>query len=302
MVAADQGTVAPVGGRGVRPTAMTTSAVARRGDLSVTAYYTAHAWRWAKLPGAELFTGRKSRDVFNATNLALGVARLFRRDLPSLRHGLVQRHVMIDRLVAGTGCHQVIELAAGLSRRGVTMSEDPALRYVEVDLPAMIAHKQKLLARTARGRAIAARPNLVLHAADVTTLAIDDVLAPGPACIVAEGLLVYLDAAAQQALWRKLAAVCAARPGSAVVFDLVPFVEQPRPGRVGRAFERMFRRATRGATMAFDGRTRDDIAAELRAAGFTAVEQHEPASAPAAWAVPHLARRTQQLVWRAAVA
>ena len=86
----------------------------------------------------------------SATNLALGVARLFRRDLPSLRHGLVQRHVMIDRLVAEARCPQVLELAAGLSRRGAAMSDDPQLRYVEVDLPAVIAHKRKLLARTAR--------------------------------------------------------------------------------------------------------------------------------------------------------
>lgn len=281
---------------------MATTAVTRRGDLSVTAYYTAHAWRWGKLAGAELFTGRKSRDVFNATNLALGVARLFRRDLPSLRHGLVQRHVMIDRLAAASGCAQVLELAAGLSRRGVTMSADPALRYVEVDLPPMIAHKQRLLSKSARGRAIAARPNLVLHAGDATTLAFDEVLAPGPVCVIAEGLLVYLDAPAQQALWRRVAALCAARPGSVLVFDLVPFIEQPRPGRVGRGFEGLFKRATKGATMAFDGRSRDDLAAELRAAGFTTVERIAPAEAPAAWAVPHLARRTQQLVWRATVA
>ena len=86
------------------------------------------------------------------------------------------------------------------------------------------------------------------------------------------------------------------------MFDLVPFIEQPRPGRVGRGFEGLFKRATKGATMAFDGRSRDDLAAELRAAGFTTVERIAPAEAPAAWAVPHLARRTQQLVWRATVA
>ena len=56
----------------------------------------------------------------------------------------------------------------------------------------------------------AARPNLVLHAGDATTLAFDEVLAPGPVCVIAEGLLVYLDAPAQQALWRRVAALCAA--------------------------------------------------------------------------------------------
>jgi O-methyltransferase involved in polyketide biosynthesis len=277
---------------------MTTALEKPAGDLSITALYTAQAWAWGKLDGAELFKSWKGRDVFNATNLALGVARLFRRDVPSLRHGLVQRHVMIDRLVAAAGCAQVLELAAGLSRRGAAMSADPALRYVEVDLPAMIAHKRKLLARSSRGRAIAARPNLIWHGADVTTLELDGVLAPGPVCVIAEGLLMYLDAAAQQALWARLAALCAARPGSAVVFDLVPFVEQPRPGRVGRGLERMFKRATRGRTMAFDDRTRDQLADELRAAGFTAIDRFEPGTAPADWRLPFLARKTQTLVWR----
>ncbi len=278
---------------------MTTALEQPAGDLSVTALYTAQAWRWGKLDGAELFTSWKGRDVFNATNLALGVARLFRRDVPSLRHGLVQRHVMIDRLVAAAASPQVLELAAGLSRRGASATADAALRYVEVDLPAMIAHKRRLLARSARGRAIAARSNLVLIGHDVTTLGFDDVLAPGPVCVIAEGLLMYLDAAAQQALWQRLAALCAARPGSAVVFDLVPFVEQPRPGRVGRGLERMFKRATRGRTMAFDDRDRATLTDELRAAGFAAIETFEPHTAPAAWALPFLHRRTQTLVWRA---
>ncbi|MEZ4399671.1 MAG: class I SAM-dependent methyltransferase [Kofleriaceae bacterium] len=276
------------------------TALTARGDLSVTALYTAQAWAWGKFDGAALFKTWKGRDVWNATNLALGTARLFRRDLPSLRHGLVQRHAMIDALVAGAGCGQVLELAAGLSRRGASLSRDPACRYVEVDLPAVIAHKRRLLARSAGGRAVAARPNLMMIEHDVTTLAYDDVLAPGPVCVVAEGLLVYLDAAAQQALWARLAAVVAARPGSCVVFDLVPFVEQPRPGRIGLGLERLFRRATRGAGMAFDGRTRGDLARELATAGFGSVETFEPRSAPAAWAVPHLDRPTQQLVWRVA--
>lgn len=278
-----------------------TTALAKppRGDLSVTALYTAQTWAWARLDCGELFKSWKGRDVFNATNLALGVARVFRRDVPSLRHGLVQRHVLIDRLRADLGATQVLELAAGLSRRGASVSADPGVRYVEVDLPSMIAHKRRMLARTPRGRAIAARDNLILHGADVTTCELDALLAPGPVCVIAEGLLVYLDAAAQRALWARAASLCAARPGSAFVFDLVPFVEQPKPGRAGRSLERLFKRATKGGTMAFDDRDRAALTADLHAAGFAHVETFEPATAPADWAVPHRDRKTQTLVWRA---
>jgi O-methyltransferase involved in polyketide biosynthesis len=268
------------------------------GDLSVTALYTAHAWMWGGLDGADLFATRRSRDVFNATNLALGTARIVRRDLPSLRHGLVQRHVMIDRMLAASGCAQVLELAAGLSRRGASFSADPALRYVEVDLPAMIAEKRALLDASERGRQVAARPNLILVAADVAELDLAAQLVDGPVFVIAEGLLVYLPAAEQDALWRRIAAVVRARPGSAFAFDLVPPGEQPPPGRVGRALESVMKRFTRGRTFATDGRSRADLTAQLGAAGFTTVEALEPAAAPAAWSIPHLAERTQIVVWR----
>lgn len=269
-----------------------------QGDLSITALYTAQAWAWANLDGAELLSDRRTRGVFDATNLVLGGARALRRDLPSLKHSLVQRHVMIDRLLAASGCAQVLELAAGLSRRGAAVSADPRIRYVEVDLPAVIADKRARLARTERGREIAARPNLILVEHDVATLDLAAPLADGAVLVIAEGLLMYLDDAEQRALWARIAALVAARPGSAFVFDLVPFVEQPRPGRVGRALEALLKRFTGGRTFAFDGRTRDDLSAQLREAGFAAVERYEPATAPEAWQVPFQGERTQTLVWR----
>ena len=271
-------------------------------DLGVTALYTGHAWAWGEVPGAELFATRQGRDVFNATNLVMGAARMVRRDLPSLRHGLVQRHAIIDGILTdmrAAGCRQVLELAAGLSPRGAVASDDPALRYVEVDLPPMIAHKRALLERSERGREVAARPNLVLVGADVAELDIAAQLAPGPVLVIAEGLLMYLDAAAQTALWTRLADVIRARPGSALVFDLVPPGEQPRPGVVGRALGAAFRRATKGATFAVDGRNRAEVTAQLRSAGFATVEAIEPRSAPPAWRVPHLDVRTQIVVFRA---
>src|SRR5688572_17265548 len=95
------------------------------GDLSVTALYTAQTWAWAGLDQADLFSTRRSRGVFDATNLVLGVARALRPDAPSLRHGLAQRHILIDRLLAESGATQVLELAAGLSRRGAAVSAEP---------------------------------------------------------------------------------------------------------------------------------------------------------------------------------
>jgi O-methyltransferase involved in polyketide biosynthesis len=265
----------------------------RRGDLSPTALYTAGVWAWARLPGAELFADRDVQRVFGATNAVLAVARLFAPRAPSLRHGLVQRHVMIDRLLERERPAIVLELAAGLSARGLRASADPGVRYVEVDRAEVVARKQALLERAALARA-----NLRLHAGDVADAPLAELVPPPPAplLVIAEGLLMYLDEGAAGRLFARVRALLAGRRG-ALVFDLVPPAERPRPGLVGRALRWLLARATRGGAFARDGRTRADVIAALRAAGFGEVEALEPASAPAAWNVPHLDRRTQQVVF-----
>lgn len=270
----------------------------RAGDLSPTALYTAGAWAWAGMPGAELLAFKGTRRVFGAVNAGLALARLFYRRPPSLRHSLVQRHLMIDHLLAESGCRHVLELAAGLSARGLRASGDAAVSYVELDQPQMMARKRDLLARSAAGRAALARANLKLVDGDIADTALAELAPPPPEplFVVAEGLLMYLDEAAQQRLFARVHELLAGRGGGAFVFDLVPAVEQPRAGLIARAFGRVFRAATRGGAFARDARTREDLAAALRAAGFS-VELLEPATAPAAWKLPHLERRTQQLLF-----
>ena len=201
-----------------------------RGDLSVTALYTSGAWAWAGLPGAELLASADARRVFGATNAALAVARLFTPGLRSLRHALVHRHTMIDHLARASGAGQILELAAGLSPRGVAFSADPAIRYTEVDLPHMSLHKRRLLERSDAGRAALARPNLRLAAADVTEAPLDDLVIPGePLFVIAEGLLMYLPPAKQRALWRKIAALLGRAGAGALVLTWSPRSSSRRP-------------------------------------------------------------------------
>lgn len=269
----------------------------QRGDLSVTALYTNGAWSWARLPGAELLASREAKAAFDATNLVLSVTGLFASG-PSLRCSLIQRHLMIDRLLADAGAKHVLELAAGLSRRGVAVSADPSVTYTEVDRAPVIAHKRRLLSRTEAGRTALARPNLRLVAADLADAPLDELGdAPdgAPLFVIAEGLLMYLDPAAQRSLWRRVHALLDGRPG-VLVFDLVPLTEHPHVGRAGRALRWLFRRATRGARFERDARTRDDIARELGDLGFS-VEMLEPSAVIERWQLPHGDVRTQQLLF-----
>src|SRR5579863_543025 len=155
-----------------------------KGDLSITALYTSAAWSWGRLPAAELLATPEATWVFRLTNAVLWLAHLFRRDLPSLRHSLLHRHLIIDQITADARPTQVIELASGLSRRGVTLSASPALHYTELDLPKVIQRKRELLARVPEGQAVLARDNFDLIAADVATIPLDELVEPGASLVV----------------------------------------------------------------------------------------------------------------------
>lgn len=270
------------------------------GDLSITALYTSETWRWGGLSHAHLFATREAKRVFDVTNAALAVARLVRRDFAPLRHSLVHRHVMIDRLLADARCRHVIELAAGLSRRGAAVSSDPAVHYVELDLPPVIREKRELLGRTAEGRAVLARPNLALVEADVETAPLATwTPRDAPVFVIAEGLLMYLAPDAQRRLFARIAALADVASEVHLAFDLVPGPELPAPGRVGRALEVAMKRFTGGRGFARDTRTRRDILDELAAAGFQATDALTPRDVATAWRLPHAEQPTQTVVFTA---
>ena len=270
----------------------------RGGDLAVTALYTAGTWAWAGLACAELCDHEDSRRVFGATNAALGAARLLKPGMRSLRHALVHRHTMIDHLLRASGARQVVELAAGLSPRGAAFTRDGTMRYTEVDFPHVVEKKRALLARTPAGREVLERPNLAFVAGDALEAPLEDRVAVGePLFVIAEGLLVYLAADQQRALLRRARALVERAGAGTLVFDLVPAREQPQPGAVGRALEGLMKRFTGGRTFERDERTRDDVAAEVRAAGFGGVEMLEPAAVVEAWGLPFADVPTQQLLF-----
>ena len=263
--------------------------------VSAPALYTCGVWTWARLASAHLLACRPANAVFGATTLVLAIPTAILRK-PRLRESLVQRHLMIDHLARGAPA--VLELAAGLSARGVRMSSDPDVTYTEVDLPATMEYKRRLLARTQEGQAALARPNLCLCEADVLAADLASLcrVKPGAALVViVEGLFMYLTADAQRSLWRRIRGLFDTHPGT-LIFDLVPFVEQGERTALGRALGFLQRRASRGVGFARDRRTRHDIVRELTELGFS-VEMLEPRDVPDSWQLPHLDTRTQQLVF-----
>jgi O-methyltransferase involved in polyketide biosynthesis len=253
------------------------------GDLSVTALYTSQVWTWGALSCAELYATPEAKRVFDVTNGALQLARVVRGDMPDLRYALLHRHTMIDHLLAESGCGRVVELAAGLSRRGAANCRKRD--YTEIDLPPVIEKKRALLERTAAGRDVLAHLKLV--AGDAL-----DVDFESGAFVIAEGLVMYLDGDRRRRLFARVAA-----RAETFVFDLVPTSEEPRPGAIGRALEAGMKRFTGGRGFERDARTREQVLGELRDAGFTdarAVAAHDVA---ASWRLPHAERATTMVVF-----
>src|SRR5262249_24903045 len=162
-------------------------------------------------------------------------------------HGLVQRHLMIDRIARDAGAKHVLELGAGLSPRGIAMSGSPDITVTEIDRAPVMAKKRTLLRRSNDGLVALARPNLRLLGGDLAPadLATVDAAPPGaPLCAIAEGVTMYLDPDAQRGLFERVARLLG--PRGVFVFDLVPPAEQPPPGAAGRALGWMMRRFTKG--------------------------------------------------------
>nr|HEX4314630.1 class I SAM-dependent methyltransferase [Kofleriaceae bacterium] len=255
--------------------------------LAITALYTSQVWARAGLAGAELFETADARRVYAVTTAALAVMRRGRAPLATT---LLHRHLMIDHLARDAT--RIVEVAAGLSRRGAARTADPACRYVEVDLPHVVAHKRALLERSPAGRAVLARSNYQLVAGDATAIE----LAPhAPDLVIAEGFAMYLDGPARR---RWLASV-AALPRARLVFDLVPDADEPPRGLSGRVLEAAMKRFTGGASFHRDARTRADVLGELRDAGFTDAVAYHAGDVARAWDLPRAEVDTPMVVFAA---
>lgn len=268
------------------------------GDLSVTALYTAETWKWGKLSGADVFSTAESRTVFRVTNWALAIAKCFRWNLASLKVSLLHRHTMIDHLVSDFDPEVVVEIASGLSRRGLTMSEASSLRYVEVDLPAVIAKKRQLIEEHPGAKVASLRPNWILMEGDAREVNLGSLVgAPERAVCIAEGLFMYLDADQQIGTWRRIADALSGATTGMFVFDLVPSVEQPKPGLIGRSLESLMKRFTGGRSFEQDTRGRDQVRTDLLACGFDDVRLIEPRDVAEKWDLPFPRRKSQQLIF-----
>jgi O-methyltransferase involved in polyketide biosynthesis len=107
------------------------------------------------------------------------------------------RYKSLTQLIHRSGASQVLELASGYSLRGLDLTRSDAVRYVETDLPEVVAAKLSLLEDVRQQHRILPSPRHVVTAADA--LDFDQVRAAvagfdpcRPLAVLCEGLIMYL--------------------------------------------------------------------------------------------------------------
>jgi len=202
--------------------------------ISLTAKLTAYMRQFSDVPFAkEVAEAVGARAAFDEL---LRAHQLDPDDLLSYAPIFEARYQSIAARLRASRSDQILELASGLSLRGLAMTEaQPGLTYVETDLEALTAEKRALAARLRQQHQLPERPGYLLRAANA--------LAPGelwaavatldrarPLAIVSEGLLQYLAPAELEVVAANVRALLAAfAPGSFWLTSDFSFKDQVAP-------------------------------------------------------------------------
>lgn len=265
-------------------------------NIPVSALYTAATWRWGRLPCAELVTPAGAKSLFNIVNAYMVLYRWLNPAKFSLQHTLLHRHTAINHLLTQAACPQVIEIAAGFSPRGSMASANANVHYFEVDMPDVVALKNRQLQSSPTGSTVLARNNFKLLSGDITQLDFS-VFPAQRSFIITEGLMMYFKREMQLQIWKKIADYLAINGGE-YVFDYIPLDDEPPRSAFGASLSRIKNRLLpQEPTYAYDERTRMQVADDLRMAGFTHVDVYSSAEIARAWQLPHSEIKTRVIVY-----
>ncbi|WP_111497715.1 class I SAM-dependent methyltransferase [Marinobacter bohaiensis] len=249
--------------------------------ISFTALYTGAVWQHNGLSEDGL-TPPAGHTLYNLMTPFEGLSRLVTGG--NIRTFLLQRHLIIDQLIHDAiehrGIGQVLEIACGLSPRGIRLRRRyPHLQVLETDLPAMATRKAAYLATHGfLGEHHQVRPIDIF--ADGGPLALERVIedqfdAGRPLLVVTEGLTSYFSLDDISRFWRRLARCLAQRPGSAYLTETYL---QPDGKLLGRGLDLLrgaLGRMTR-ADVSFHFHDGASAARHLAGLGFDGVQAIDP--------------------------
>lgn len=127
----------------------------------------------------------------------------------SMGWSMVVRTAVMDEVIlrcVARGAHTVLNLGAGLDTRAFRLDLPPTLRWLDVDLPDVVAYRRAQLA-TAIPACRHAHVEADLQRDDERRRVLADAASSGPVLVVTEGLLIYLASAQVAALASQLRAL-----------------------------------------------------------------------------------------------
>lgn len=280
---------------------MTSTRNARDAKIAPTAHYTAYVWKRLGLPYADLFATREGAALFWGFRAAGEWMAVVSPRVPSMTQYLALRHRLIDARLAALRPDRVVEIGAGLSRRGITWALDHGVDYLEVDLPHMIeAKRERLLAAGPRVRS-AVETRLTLAAHDVLAPSFGDWLSGALAgaarpVVIAEGLLGYFPLPERLAVARAVRQGLSSAGGGSFLCDLRSREGGSAVRVAARVLRAGIRLVTRGRGAREDFTSPEAIQTFFREAEFGAADPVPRSLVPDLAGVPSPMR-----VWEASV-
>jgi O-methyltransferase involved in polyketide biosynthesis len=241
--------------------------------ISPTAHYTGEVWRRNGLSHPALVT-LEGRVLHAAMRPVLAFSSALGG--PTMEPFLLARHRLIDSFldeaIEAGEIGQVIEIAAGMSPRGLRMTErHPDLIYIEADLPAMAARKRDALAHAGASHRVADLDALAEDGPDSLAQLAAGLDADLGTAVVTEGLINYFPRAAVDGIWARIATALRRFPAALYVSDLHLESENSEP--VARAWMAALGAFVRGRVyMPYHDEA--DALGALRTAGFERAELH----------------------------
>ncbi|HEX2914424.1 MAG TPA: class I SAM-dependent methyltransferase [Chloroflexia bacterium] len=202
-----------------------------------TAYYTSAVWAKHGTPESALFLTRTGKILNWMVTWGGGLLGLYGNYSVS-RLFLLPRHLGINALIEKVDYPQIVELAAGLSARGLEWSGQHSGCYLEIDQTAVISRKKALLSKAASvppDYALLATDLLKVNGPELKSLVLTEAETARPTLLIAEGLTGYLDEQALRRLLQLIREVAACFEDATVLVDLYLQLNRRDHGRVAFA-------------------------------------------------------------------
>jgi O-methyltransferase involved in polyketide biosynthesis len=198
----------------------TTETTSSYDKISPTAKYAAHLRAMTDIPYS-----KEIASVCNVEEAFLNIAGATTAQLTWSVPLVEARYKSINALLDNYSLKNIFELASGLSPRGLMMTEDPRICFIESDLPGLMQEKEKILQKILSRRGEPKRPNL--HCCSVDALnreqffsAVEHFSGGGPIGVICEALLNYLTLQEKQRVAENISALLSRHGGVWITPDI----------------------------------------------------------------------------------